>query len=349
MEIIKLQLFKVDIEQDNVQIIDSSTYDDELIDYLKELFEIVIAGSSGRQFTFERETTEVRNEFTKILSDVEFNNFEESSSNIANRLFVIEHYAQEKIEKLGVVIQKGIIIQSLITEDGEHKFIICKADHNEFIDEVSYRLVRGLPVKKKAFKAFVCSINIDDKSVNNVLVYDTNPSDTKYWWKDFLELSMVYTDEYNTESAFNAIDKGIFTKMRNDHPQDYTYLRNSTVKYFRSNDMFEIQDFIEKVIGDYEPYDNTLNINELKLKIRELPSKSRKPFDNQFTIKKEKIKARFQNTIKLTNQIDLHIKENIPNIETVVFAVEDEDGTKYVKVKSEEGYRFFKKANNTEN
>src|SRR5699024_6052295 len=127
-----------------------------------------------------------------------------------------------------------------------------------------------------------------DNSIDGILVYDTNPSDTKYWWKELLELNMLFTDEDNTKKAFDAIDKAVFTKMKKDHHQDYTYLRNSTVRYFRSNDRFEIQDFLDNAIGEYEPYDSNLNIPDLKNKIRELPSKPRSPFDNQFNIIKDK-------------------------------------------------------------
>lgn len=68
--------------------------------------------------------------------------------------------------------------------------------------------------------------------VEEVIVYDTNSSMSKYWWGDFLELSEVYTNKHNTITAFDAIDKGVFTKMKKDFPQDYVYLRNSTVRYF---------------------------------------------------------------------------------------------------------------------
>ena len=51
-------------------------------------------------------------------------------------------------------IQKGIIVQALITDNGINKFIICKADHNEFLNEINFTLSRGLPIKKKVFKGF---------------------------------------------------------------------------------------------------------------------------------------------------------------------------------------------------
>lgn len=336
MDIKEIQIFKIDLNEEEVEIIDSTTYGNDLVDYLKELFKVVISGSSGRQFLFNRNTTEVRAQITRINSNT---TFAEITKIIADRLLIVEFEAQEKMSKLGITIQKGVLVQAKITQNKQDKFIICKADHNEFLNEVDYQLSRGLPVKKKAFKAFVCNLHSND-SIDGILVYDTNPSDTKYWWKELLELTMVFTDEDNTEKAFDAIDKAVFTKMKKDHPQDYTYLRNSTVKYFRSNERFEIQDFLDNVVGNYAPYDTNLNIQDLKDKIRDLPSRHRSPFDNQFNIVKEKVKARFLNKVKLTPEIDLYIKGDFAD--NTIFAVEEKDGSKYVKVKSEDGYKYFK-------
>lgn len=336
MDINEIQIFKIDLTQENVEVLDSTTYGGELVNYLKELFSIVISGSSGRLFQFDRNTTEVRAQITKLNNNEDFASI---TKVISDRLLTVEFDAQDKMAKLGITIQKGILVQAKITENGQDKFIICKADQNEFLDEVNYQLSRGLPVKKKAFKAFVCNLHPDD-SIDGILVYDTNPSDTKYWWKELLELTMVHTDEDNTEIAFNSIDKAVFTKMKSDHPQDYTYLRNSTVRYFRSAERFEMQDFLDNAIGNYEPYDSHLNVQDLKKRIRELPTKTRSPFDNQFNIVKEKVKARFLSKVKLTSEIDLLIKGDFAD--NTILAEVGQDGEKYVKIKSEDGYKYFK-------
>jgi len=343
MVINELQILKIDTQQEEVEVIDSTVYGDELVDYLTELFTIVISGSSGRRFLFDRDTTEVRAQITRINNSEDFSDI---AKVIANRLLDVEISAQKNMSKLGVTIQKGIIVQAKINDNGHDRFVICKADHNEFLNEIDYQLSRGLPVKKKAFKAFVCNL-YPNNDIDKILVYDTNKTDTKYWWKELLELTKVHTDEDNTERAFTAIDKAIFTKIKKDHPQDYTYLRNSTVRYFRSNDRFEMQDFLDNSIGDYTPYDSTLDIEDLKSKIKELPSKKRAPFDNQFNIIRTKVKANFISKVRLTSEIDLHIKEDFP--ENTIVAELGKDGEKYVKVKSEVGYKYFKKLEDENN
>ncbi|WHT40951.1 nucleoid-associated protein [Myroides sp. mNGS23_01] len=172
-----------------------------------------------------------------------------------------------------------------------------------------------------------------------MLVYDTNPSDTKYWWKELLELEMVITDEDNTENAFGSIDKVITNNIKVKYPQDYTHIRNSIVRYFRATERFEMQHFLDNAIGNYVPENTDLDIEDIKSKIKELPAKKRAPFDNQFNIIKEKVKAKFLNKIKLTPEIDLNIKGDYAD-NTIV--AEIKDGEKYISIKSEEGYKYFK-------
>ncbi|MFV8368560.1 hypothetical protein [Flavobacterium sp. LB2R40] len=335
MEIHKIQIFKIDIEEEEVTNIDSTTYGEELDLYLLELFEIIISNSSGRQFKFDRKTTEVRSQIKKINDGEDFN---ESSKVISERLLKVEIEAQKKMDKLKVTIQKGIFVQAYISEEQQNKFIICKADHSEFLNDIDYTISKGLPTKKKAFKAFVCDLNSDD-SDSGILVYDTNPSDTKYWWKELLELEMIFTDEDNTENAFGAIDKVIINNIKEKYPQDYTHIRNSVVRYFRATGRFEMKHFLDTAIGDYVPIDNGLNIEDIKTKIKELPTKKRAAFDNQFNIIREKVTAKFLNKIKLTPEIDLNIKGDFAD-NTII--AEIKDGEKYISIKSDEGYKYFK-------
>ncbi len=342
MDITAIQIFKVDIQLQAVESIEQSIFNTDFNTYLKGLINLITTGSSGRNFKFDSATTEVRGQITKIMAGEEFPTI---ATTIVNRLQKKEQEAQEKMLKLGVEIQKGIVVQALVTESEINKLVICKADNGDFLNEVNFKISRGLPLKKKVFKAFVCSLN-SDQTVTNVLVYDSNPTLSHYWWKDFLELTKVYTDDDNTVNAFEAIDKGIFTKLKKKHPQDYLYLRNSTVHYFRANDNFEMQEYLDTAIGNYTPFDSKLDVEEIKTLIRQLPSKPRTPFDEQFVIVKAKIKAKFLNTIPLTSQIDLHLKEDVQNLETIITAEKDADGTRYVKIKSELGYQYFNKNQN---
>lgn len=336
MEISEIKIFKMDIAGAIIESIEPTEYEDDFKIYLIELLSIITAGS-GRNFRFDRNTTEVRAQISRLSNNEDFGVI---ATEITNRLLVCEQTIQTRMEKMEVKIHKGIVVQALISDNNTTKFIICKADHNEFIDEDNFKLKRGYPKKQKIFKAFVCSL-LPDNAVENVLVYDTNSKMSVYWYKDFLELTKVYTDEDNTHNAFDTIDKGIIGKLKKEFPQDYMHLSNSNVHYFRATEEFDIEDYISNAIGDYVPFDNKLNIVDLKNKIRELPTTSKMPFDSKFSIVKSAVTKRFIKDIPLTEQIELHFKTDVPNLQTIVTAEEGDDGTKYVKIKSDRGYQYF--------
>lgn len=336
MAIAAIRIYQIDTHNSKVVPVDKDQYGVDFDNYLNGLIEIIAKGS-GRNFVFDRETTEVRALIPRISAKEDFSMISEIA---AQRLLSCEQTTQKNIEKLNVEIQKGIVVQAIIEDDSQFKYVICKADHTEFLKDDDYKLTKGLPIKKKVFKAFVCtfsSLNV----IESVLVYDTNAKMSKYWWKDFLELVEVYTDKHNTTTAFDAIDKGVFTKMKKESPQDYVHLRNSVVRYFRAKEIFDMEDFLENAIGDYQPYNQKVNIEKLKDSIKELAQT--KKFDERFSIIREEIKAKFLSKIPLTSQIDLHLKEDITNIDNVIKAVKGKDGIKYVQIQSESGYNYFNK------
>lgn len=330
-----ISIFKIDFHQAAVETIDHTTLTTDFDEYLTGLIAIMTQGRTGRSFIFERETTEVRGQIKDIIEDKDFATI---ANTIANRLLNSEQTAQEQMAKMGVEIQRGIIVLAVITDDGADKFIICKADHNEFLEDTKFTKSRGLPIKKKVFKGFICSLN-SDQTVSDILVCDSHQ--TKYWWKDFLELKPVHSNEDNTQNAFDAIDKGVLVKLKKKHPQDYMHLSNSNVRYFRGTVNFDINECLEQVFGNYQPFDPKLKIDKLKSEVRALAKKANAPFDEQFAITKNQIRKRFIKDIPLTAQIELHFKEEVPNLESVVTAEQGADGTKYVKVKSEQGYQYF--------
>lgn len=335
MNFVSKGLFKVDIEDGSVTTVDPAQFGADLNDYLVDLASIIINHPGGRQFQFQRSTLEIPVVISKIL---EGGDFDALAKTIAERLLDAETKAQAAVAKLNVQIQKGLLIIARLEVDGKELIMFCKADDTEYLNEVDFTRARGLPIEKKIFKAFHCKIGATHQ-VESVKVLDTFPTMSKYWWSDFLELTEIYNDTYNTKSAFQAIDVGVFNKIKEKHPQDYVHLRNSTVRYFRAEPAFEMENFIANAIGAYSPLDDKLDVDGLKTQIRNLPTKRK--FDPQFNIIKSEITARFKSNIALTPQIDLVIKEDI-DLEGTISAEQDIDGSKYVKIRSEAGYNYFK-------
>jgi hypothetical protein len=172
-------------------------------------------------------------------------------------------------------------------------------------------------------------------------VYDTNFKLSKYWWREFLELSESYTDSYNTKTALDVLDRKIFNQIKKDFPSDHTILRNSSIKYFRSQNNFELTDYVSDVFENYKPIDPAFPRDDIVNRVVGLPE--RWGFDNSFAIIKEDISQRMvTNKIMLTEQIDLILNDYIENIGSVIVSDKEKDGKKYIKIYSENGYERFK-------
>lgn len=335
MKIENFATHKIDISTDTIENITHEVIGTDFEPYLKELIQQVSNDANSRNFEFLSETTEIRVLISSMLNG---SKFEDYCSGASKRLLTHEKTAQEGIIQMGKEIQKGMIILAIVSKDHQKGFFICKAEHLDFLDENSFKRTRGLPIKKKLFKAFLTTVNTD-KSIESVLVYDTNPVMSKYWWQDYLELKPVFTDSHNTKSAFEAIDNKLFQPIKKKHLSDYTCLRNSSVRYFRSKEEFSLEGFIQDILEGYPPIDTDLSIEGLKEKIRAFPEKYK--FDNRFTIDKKEVTARQKTTVRLNEHLDLIIKSDIDLANTII-PVEDPDGQKYIKIKSEEGYNAFR-------
>lgn len=320
--------------------IDISTQSSDLTIYVNRLFEEITTSNTNRQFEFKSPTTEVRTALTKFINE---ENIEAAQIN-SERLLNVEISAQAAINHLNVDIQKGSLFQAVIeNEVGLKSVIISKADHNEYLDEIDFTLRKGLPWKKRIFKAFLVKFD-SNSNPTHIYVYDTNQKISRYWWDSYLELKEKYTDSHNTKTSLDIIDKKIFSKIKTEHPEDYYILRNSGVRYFRAKSDFDLEDFINDTFNNYIPISESFSsskLEDVKTKIRELPDKWK--FDSKFSIRKEDVSKRVSNRFKLTDTIDLVLKDYVPNIENSIVSEMDSEGTKWVKIKSDIGYEQFKK------
>jgi hypothetical protein len=202
---------------------------------------------------------------------------------------------------------------------------------------ISYKKTSGLPVRKKIYKAFIAEF---DKSniVIRTSIYDTNSTFSVYWWRDFLELEEVYTDDYNTDKAFSVINSRILSPIKQVSKPDYINLWNTTVHYFRVKKEFSLDEYINDVIKNYQPFDQRVDVLDLEKRARSLPEKGK--FDNRFAIVPGLLNKRFKNSIQLTSQIELLLKQDI-DIKNTIKPYQEDDGSKWVMIKSDPGYEHF--------
>ncbi|KYP16167.1 nucleoid-associated protein [Flavihumibacter sp. CACIAM 22H1] len=326
------KVYKLNHESTKVEEIKLSEDKNDFNDYLDELINDVVFDERSKQFNFPEEETRIMT----IIRSTRDRREDEQLKKIANKLLKAESLAQQKIEHLDREIQRGILlIASVISSDTSY-FVICKAEHFDFISEVDKRRAQGLPIKKKIFKSFVAHLGKGGK-LNRAMVGDSKPRISSYWWKDFLELIEVYTSEYNTERIWDVLDRKVFSPMKDRFKADRTYLRNATVHFFRKKDEFILTDYLSEVIDSYKPEDNDLDIKVISEKIKQLPEKE--SFDNRFEIAKDKLKKKVRTSIKLSPELRLEIL-NSTDLRTLVKA-EIIRGVKTILIRSDEGYDHF--------
>lgn len=328
-------LHQIDHVEDRIEKIDINNQGNILSQYIQRLLNEITNSPNRRSFLFQRETTEVRSAINDLIAE----KYDKGSKTIAERLLPIEKTAQERIAHLGVEIQKGSLFQTVI-ENNEGKFIIIsKADHNEFLDEIDFLIHKGLPWKKRVFKAFMAKIE-PDNSLSSIFIYDTNNTMSRYWWEGYFELIEKHNDKHNTKTSLDSLDKKVFNPIKKDFPADHTILRNSTIGYFRNKNEFELQEYISDIFEGYTPVDANFPLQKTKERVLALPE--RWNFDNRFSISKEDIDKRAFNKIRLTDNIDLILRGFI-NLNDTITAELDHEGEKFIKIKTDVGYAKFKR------
>ena len=178
-------------------------------------------------------------------------------------------------------------------------------------------------------------------SISKMVTFDVNSSQAKYWYNDFLDLEAKLDDEANTKKAFDEINARILTPIKKDSKDDYWCLYNATLSYMRSEGEFDIEYYANEILGKYTPKNPNVKIKDLSKKALELPEK--RNFDKKFTKVPKAINKKIKAIIPLTEDISLSVADNSnPSLKNVIKPHEDEEGCKYIMVRSDEGYSYAK-------
>lgn len=334
-----LKLIKIDHENNIVQE-EPLNSEGNVRDYVMDIISLITDNAGERRYRFKDDELTMKTWIGDIVNN---NNRDGHAMDIANRLLQKEDDAQQRYHTI-TEIQKGILLIAYCKmTDTEYKMVICKADYTEFIEETTGEKKNGLPMKKKIFKSFAASItmNAGAYSFSEMVTFDVNSKQSKYWYDEFLDLKALHDNGENTERAFSYLKSKILELIKKKSKSDYLVLWNSTVAYMRSEGEFSMEHYADNILAVYKPEDNSLNMHELAKKAKALPAQH--DFDNRFDKVPSKVIAKMKNEIKLTNDITLLLKQNIPHIERTIVPHEEEDGTKYVMIQSEDGYKYAEK------
>lgn len=330
-----IKLIKIDHDNNTVQ---EEQLNDEgnVRDYVMDIIGQITDNAGERRYEFKDGELTMKTWISDIVNNIDR---DARALSIANRLLQKEDAAQLRYHFTD--IQKGILLIAYCKmTNTEYKMVICKADYTEFIEETTGEKKNGLPTKKKIFKSFAANIavNAGAFSFGDMVTFDVNAKQSKYWYDEFLDLKALHNNEENTERAFNYLKSKILDDVRKKSKSDYLVLWNSTVAYMRSEGEFSMEHYADNILAVYQPEHAGLNMNELARKAKALPGQH--DFDSRFEKVPSKIRAKIKNEIKLTDDIELVLKNNIPNLSSTIKPHEEDDGTKYIMIQSKEGYKY---------
>ena len=191
---------------------------------LKELFE----SSRARYFRFQSMGELVASSLVDILDGGDWG---DKSSEIAKKLYDIEADVQERVDKLGTKVRRGGLLQIKIKHEGKVKFVITKIDDDDFFDEAELELKSGLPASKARLQKTAVATFNDEKVCEELILSDSKPTISEYWYRYFLVAAQLTDSETNTKNAFQSIERLLNREVKKVSSVDYWFLRNEIGNY----------------------------------------------------------------------------------------------------------------------
>ncbi|MBV6822775.1 nucleoid-associated protein [Pseudomonas sp. PD9R] len=316
------------------------TSETDLRYYLTRLLEDIIDNTRSQTFKLDD------NGFIKkLLEELIGSDFNSAAVKFTERLLNCEI---EKQDQLGgfTKLRDGSLLCCHFTVNGEEHIVLVKVDHADFLNEATLMRSAGLPEKQRAQKCATFKV-IGDQLDPIVVISDSSPLLTEYWWNAFLCLTPLSSPETNTLKSFLALESLLKNRIQPKSKTDYWTLRNSLVGYYTTREQCSFPDMIDELFSGYKPDSLDVSMEKLIAEAKELPKKG-KGFDTLFSIAPKIIKARIKRQINLAENVDLRITGEINDF-TGMFNTGEDAGRKYLKIYSDQGYEaFHRKASENE-
>ncbi len=343
MQILTTSIRIIDYESNKVY---TRTTPESFDEYINELIIHVNSNTAVRDFKTKSVETEVISCVKQILKNRNDNELiKEKIDTIANRLLDKEIEAQKIVARMNTNVQKGSLIQALMYDDthGLFTYLLAKVEHSDFVDDTDFTFKSGFSKDKKTLWKS-CLIDLPDNNPNEYYAKIYSNTVAKYWSDDFLELEEMISDETNTSNAFKAIEGVLNKTIKTSAPKDHIIIRNSIISYFKNNEHFDYNQMLEFVLGQYQTTDlTTERLGTLREKLNELPET--KKFDRQFLAIPSVINARIKKVYEVNDGIELRITDAVHDIANTITAFRDDDGTKYIKIKTNKESTFVRFCN----
>ena len=309
------------------------TAETDIKHYLTGLIDELVKNKRNQSFKIETE-----GEVGKLVSGLTSSNFKEFAKTLTDRLLNLEVKVQGQLGSF-TTLRSGSLFCCHFKLDDKICALIVKVDHADYLNETTFTKAAGLPARHRAQKCAIFEVT-DGALAESVIIIDSSPSITEYWWQDYLTLTALSSPQVNTLRAFTAVEGLLATKVKPKSKSDYWTLRNALVGYFTTRPQCSYPDMVNELFSAYTPDSSDVSMPELIVAANQLPSRKIDGFDTHFDLTPSVINAKIKRQIKLSHNVDLRINGEVEDIKNF-FATGEENGRKFLKIYSNEGYNAF--------
>lgn len=282
-----------------------------------------------QQYTFFHETDVELNEvytYAKAILTYE-NEFLEQSQNIATHLHTVSNHPNINNGSLFI----GLFDHCIVGNETKKALVIVKIDEKELFldvkseqDKMIVNGIDGINVKKINNAAVILNMGPDEAPA--VFLRTRRKEDIVYWQERFLKIKVADEQYEKTDLALQELKKYILKDEEYTNTEKLTLL-NKTLDYFRDEDEFEVDDYIEKVFEQQKEVQRDVIVNTVK------------PYETIISDNAiEKAEKSYKRKIKLDGNIEIVVNvRDIDAVEQLIETGRDETtGRKFYKIYFEE-------------
>lgn len=352
MEILYRSLYNLDLSMDNpVQKEIPSDFNSYIAEYIN--FAATENKTSRMYFVPDHNTTVMHCVADLVANIVQQGNITadetlsmELSDSIARKLFVIEQAAQARMEHL-TNLQRGSIVQALILEDDEYRFVIAKVEHSEWYNGETLAKNFGFPGEnKRVWKSAVIDLFVEGANVTHGNVKVFSNTGAQYWTKDFLEVREANSDKVNTEKVLKIVNQELKRSVKKKSLYDYYNLKNSLNHALQSDQMINYSDLINFLFDAYQPTESSVNKEGIRTKL--LNKADNDEFDTQFHADPSVVKKNSRIKYRVNEYVNLMVLEAQPDRRNLIKAKRMVTGEKVLIISCDDNDTFMSFYSDTE-
>ncbi|MFA1738938.1 hypothetical protein [Lysinibacillus fusiformis] len=259
-----------------------------------------------QQYEFFHETDLALNEvfaYSKKIFEQD-SSFLEQSQNMAKHLHSVSQHPNIKSGELFIGLFENCFLLNevkkviaIVKIDEKEMFLDVKNDNNKMI----IHGVDGINVKKINNMAII--VDVGQEQPPAVFIKTKRKEDIVYWQERFLKIKAADEHYHKTDLALNECKKYILKEENYSNTEKLGFL-NKTLDYFRNEEEFQVDHYIETVFEQADATQKDILVNSVK------------PYETVISDSAlEKAEKKYKRKIKLDSNIEIQV--NIQHIDQI--------------------------------